>query len=284
MYCTSSEIIKKKVYNNNKWDSLLTSELNYGRPIFYTGVSYKVYYSGGHAFVLDGYFKNWFNYKYHVNWGWCGKYNGYFRIGNLNPSGYNFSDSMQAIINIEPLNCNNELTIFDFYSSLPFSISDAFFYNPIAGYIYSSPEQIKIESDESVHYRAYNEIVLENFETEEGAEFTAEIVACPVNCDFGIPPPYAKNTNEKLCNLEENLKEDVYVSPNPAYDIINVYTNGLENSIKKICLYNLFGQKIFQSEFTTDQFQINIEDKTSGIYFIQIETNNKSYFKKIIKK
>jgi len=277
MYCTSSEIIKKEDYKNKKWEELLTTELDYGRPIFYTGTG-----TGGHAFVLDGYFENWFNYKYHVNWGWCGNYNGYFRIGNLNPNGFDFSYNMQAIINIEPLNCNNELTIYDYYSSSLFL--SYLYYNPIAGYIYSSPFPITIKNYENVHYRAYNEIVLENFETEEGAEFTAEIVSCPVNCDFGIPPPYAKYTNKKLYNLEENLKEDVYVSPNPAYDIINVYTNGLENSIKKIYLYNLLGQIIFQSEFTTDEFQINIENQSAGVYFINIETNNKSYFKKFIKK
>jgi hypothetical protein len=54
----------------------------------------------GHAFVLDGYDSLDF---VHVNWGWYGSSNGYFRINHLDPSslgegggagGYNLSQDM----------------------------------------------------------------------------------------------------------------------------------------------------------------------------------------------
>ena len=69
-----------------------------GRPVFYGGTSDKG--TGGHAFVLDGYDSQDF---VHVNWGWYGNSNGYFRINHLDPSslgegggagGYNLSQDM----------------------------------------------------------------------------------------------------------------------------------------------------------------------------------------------
>lgn len=82
----------------NEWTNLIKTELNAGRPVFYSGSS-----SGGaHAFVCDGYDTN---NLFHFNWGWSGVSNGYFQLTALNPSqlgtgggaggGYNYS---QAII------------------------------------------------------------------------------------------------------------------------------------------------------------------------------------------
>lgn len=61
------------------WDELLYRELETGHPIALAGTN-----SGGaHAFVLDGYDVDGL---YHVNWGWGGMDNGYFRIDVLDPN------------------------------------------------------------------------------------------------------------------------------------------------------------------------------------------------------
>lgn len=85
-------------YSTSEWMSLIKSELEQGRPVFYGGSSDRG--PGGHAFVLDGYDSLDF---VHVNWGWYGSSNGYFRINHLDPSslgegggagGYNLSQDM----------------------------------------------------------------------------------------------------------------------------------------------------------------------------------------------
>ena len=77
------------------WIALLENELNNGRPVIYAGDNG----SAGHCFVADGY--NSTN-QIHFNWGWSGSSNGYFTIGNLNPSGESFNLDNNAIIRITP--------------------------------------------------------------------------------------------------------------------------------------------------------------------------------------
>lgn len=65
-------------YTISEWNDLIYNEIATGHPVPYGGSST----GGGHAFVLDGYDGNGL---FHVNWGWGGGSNGYFRIAVLNP-------------------------------------------------------------------------------------------------------------------------------------------------------------------------------------------------------
>lgn len=95
-YKSSAQIKYQQNYTTTNWENLLKAELDAGRPMEYSGsdASY-----GGHAFVCDGY--NASNY-FHFNWGWSGYDNGYFAIGSLNPTGYQFNQTNSAVIGIEP--------------------------------------------------------------------------------------------------------------------------------------------------------------------------------------
>lgn len=66
-------------FTSSEWDEIIYSELSAHRPVIYNGQS--MY--GGHSFVVDGF--DGFGY-YHVNWGWGGKYNGYFLLDILSPA------------------------------------------------------------------------------------------------------------------------------------------------------------------------------------------------------
>ena len=65
-------------YSSAEWQNTIIDELDNSRPILALGRSS----SGGHAFVFDGYDSNGF---IHVNWGWGGMSNGYFRTTALTP-------------------------------------------------------------------------------------------------------------------------------------------------------------------------------------------------------
>ncbi len=92
-------------YAIQDWFDLIYNELAAGYPVAYGGSST----GGGHAFVLDGFDGEGL---FHVNWGWGGGSNGYFRITVLNPgdnSGIGASSSadgytmgQDAIINLRP--------------------------------------------------------------------------------------------------------------------------------------------------------------------------------------
>ena len=75
------------------WDSLLITNLDQRKPLYYAGWA-GVQSTSGHAFVCDGYQPG--NY-YHFNWGWGGSQDGYFYTANLSPGGNNFNFAQEAI-------------------------------------------------------------------------------------------------------------------------------------------------------------------------------------------
>ena len=96
-------LINKLSYSSSNWISLIKNELNSLRPVFYSGQGS----AGGHAFVCDGY--NNMN-QLHFNWGWGGSYDGYYTVSNLNPGDYNFSSLNSAIIGIDALQPNFQIS------------------------------------------------------------------------------------------------------------------------------------------------------------------------------
>lgn len=65
-------------YTPDDWWATLTREIESGRPVYYTGYTQHI---SGHAFALDGLDGNGL---VHVNWGYGGNYDGYFRLDVLN--------------------------------------------------------------------------------------------------------------------------------------------------------------------------------------------------------
>lgn len=66
-------------YSSTEWQGVIIDELNHQRPLIAMGRSS----AGGHCFVFDGYDRNGL---IHVNWGWGGMSNGYFRTSALTPA------------------------------------------------------------------------------------------------------------------------------------------------------------------------------------------------------
>ena len=94
----------RKNYSYLEWVELIYSELAAGRPVALGGQSA----GSGHSFVCDGYDTDDY---FHINWGWSGRSDGYFRLSALNPydqgiggsstlDGFSFSQG--AIIGIQP--------------------------------------------------------------------------------------------------------------------------------------------------------------------------------------
>lgn len=86
---TSAKEIERSSYSFSEWDEMIYNEIANDRAVYYSGQST----GGGHAFVIDGYDGEGL---FHVNWGWGGYCDGYFKLSVLNPysnSGYGASSS-----------------------------------------------------------------------------------------------------------------------------------------------------------------------------------------------
>ncbi|MCR5780530.1 MAG: C10 family peptidase [Bacteroidaceae bacterium] len=66
-----------------RWQEIIYDELSHGRPVIMGGCTYYVFEDGeaGHVFVCDGYDGEDF---YHINWGWGGEQDAFFRLDILN--------------------------------------------------------------------------------------------------------------------------------------------------------------------------------------------------------
>lgn len=74
--------------NYSTWMSDIIMQLNYNNPVIYA--------KGGHEFIVDGYTDQDY---FHINWGWGGSSNGYFRLTNL----LNFNQgSAVCLLDFEP--------------------------------------------------------------------------------------------------------------------------------------------------------------------------------------
>ena len=100
---TTTMHLIRSYYSYQNWIDIMYHELAEGRPVLYIGQSS----GGGHAFVADGYQGEDF---FHINWGWGGLSDNYFKLSVLNPqdqgiggytgtNGYHYGQ--EAIIGIQ---------------------------------------------------------------------------------------------------------------------------------------------------------------------------------------
>ena len=102
--------INKDYMPTNEWQELMLNELNNQRPIIYSAVAPSV---GGHSFIVDGYKADENGYPfYHVNWGWEGRSDDFYKLSALEGDGDEYNQSHTAIIGIQPDNGVRDTEIF----------------------------------------------------------------------------------------------------------------------------------------------------------------------------
>jgi hypothetical protein len=77
--------------------------------------------------------------------------------------------------------------------------------------------------------------------------------------------------------VEETTTNNVKVYPNPITDFVNITTNSNNMSVK---IYSIDGKMIENQVVNSNNLRISTDNFNSGIYFVQVESNNqKSVFK-----
>ncbi|MGN1375524.1 MAG: C10 family peptidase [Prevotella sp.] len=104
-YDKGTKILYRQYYSISQWENMIYEELKAERPVPYSGANG----IDGHSFVCDGYDGNGL---FHINWGWDGHDDGYFRLSILNPfnnssigsssSEMGYSYMQQAVFGMQP--------------------------------------------------------------------------------------------------------------------------------------------------------------------------------------
>jgi hypothetical protein len=79
----------------------------------------------------------------------------------------------------------------------------------------------------------------------------------------------------------DNQQLEIY--PNPTTNFVTVIARSLATTRSHLSIFNVFGKKVFEMELIDNKAEINLGDFDKGIYFIQVQTGNRTFTKKIIK-
>lgn len=86
----------------DEWENILFDDVSHGRLILVAG--FELQDNSGHLFVIDGYDMDGL---WHIDWGWGGGTNGFYRLTNISPyrntTSYTYMRNIRFIYNIEPI-------------------------------------------------------------------------------------------------------------------------------------------------------------------------------------
>jgi len=89
----------------------------------------------------------------------------------------------------------------------------------------------------------------------------------------------SKNNTATLETIDFNIEQSIQLYPNPASDLLHIEMPD-DFTLEKVRIYNALGQLILQSN-TAD---FSVTRLSSGVHFVEIETSERTFHKKLIKK
>lgn len=110
-YDKSISLLPRGLYSDEEWMAIIRAELDQDYPLMYSGATEKM---AGHFFVIDGYATT--EDYFHVNWGWGGYANGYYRLSSMEPTyqgiggstlGEGYSHLQDAIVGMRKAQSNS---------------------------------------------------------------------------------------------------------------------------------------------------------------------------------
>ena len=92
----------------------------------------------------------------------------------------------------------------------------------------------------------------------------------------------AKSACSPLATEEISVKEtDMQFYPNPVEDVLNIKT---KESLKTYEVISAVGQRVKRGTFKTNNYTINMQGLTKGVYYVKVFTDKVSVVEKVVKK
>ncbi len=165
-----------------------------------------------------------------------------------------------------------------------------------------------VPSISEVSLNAGNEITLDlGFETEDGANFIAQLQDCTIPLCSGkysggekerenennmfentvvYGTRYELNGSDEISKIEQQSRlnpTNVSIYPNPNTGTFTVSFNDEAGKNRSVSLYNILGEEIYSRfEITDKMLIIDLLDHSKGIYYIKVEQDSGVQVKTII--
>lgn len=293
-YNSQAHVDWRWAHTESDWIQKIKNDLNNGRPVMYCALD--ITETAGHTFVIDGYDSEG---KFHINWGYRGKYqDSYFSINKLTPyENFEYTSAEHALFELYPKYeqsmCDFELSLYNHYQQafntiaymifsgvpLPESIADDTkkSYPKTATILISGgqnvtfldqpmPELYVIPSGETYEYVAHEAIILKpGFHAKAGSNFTARIEPC-ADCthSYTRKDEQIEYTTDNAIKSQGNIIEEyLNIYPNPTDGALYVQTS---REVARIELYGLSGEKLLESRETT----LDLHGLQEGMYVLMV--------------
>ncbi|MBQ6306297.1 MAG: C10 family peptidase [Bacteroidales bacterium] len=275
--------------DDDYWINLILQELYNDRPIYYAARTSE---GIGHAFICDGYIKDESdNHYFHFNWGWNGRYDGYYSISNLSPSQYSFNYGHRMICNIYPTGC---------WEKILMECNKVFSNGTVKGYTTSgkfdnNTHDYIINNGANVFLQAGEEVYLSNgFYAEEGSEFIAYLAPCGNSVSMGEGRTRGENLpevmDERLQRNIENMNQtafsispmDMAIYPNPVTGTFSIRLGNLSEKIEFVEVFNVIGGMALRCDNAQEGIDASILHK--GVYIVRVRCSSGNvYYDKFVK-
>ncbi len=311
-YDKSADLIRR-IYHIRTWKKIIKANITNGRPVFYAAMEDNVF-SGGHAFVCDGYDGS--TDKFHFNWGW-GNQGTWVTLDDLNSGNGGWNNLERAIVNLFPIETQNYC---DF--TLPLELHYYLYYN-VSGNLTPPPYQNvprtatklisvsnninypdswrTIPSGASSEYVAHKEIVLrDGFEAKHGCSFRAYLVPCHSCENNRTDDPMAGGEESYVfveqSNSQEGEREGVeenpsgqetaagiVLYPNPTTGELNVRLDASQGGLAQLSIMDMLGNTVMQRKGCESE-RIDVSGLAPGLYLIHaVSDKGQTYFSKFVK-
>jgi hypothetical protein len=286
-YTNQAKYLKKSSYTDDEWVNILITELQNGRPIYYSGDNG----SSGHAFNIDGVNSSGL---FHLNWGYSGSYNGYYSLTNLTPGATNYNSNQEAVIYFSPRDhkpygiilSNNSIkenlpvgSVVGVISAEDETPGDTHTFEVIAplnifgdpGYVPFTSDGDKLITTEVLKYSTAT-----NYEL---------IIKATDKTGYSIEKSFIINV---LQNLANDVASEFATQVNLYYEkgVIYFSFNNDHQGQFSINIYNVQGHLIYKSSLSKPKGEysnsLSLKDGIRGLHFLSFQFNTHSINKKIL--
>jgi len=260
--------------SSNSFWPIIDSNMVWEKPVI---LAVKASNGAGHSVICDGMMIQSGNYFYHLNMGWWGSTNGWYRIkGSFNAGGYNYVTG--GVLNILPLPMLHKPIVWDEAES--------------TNLIWEYPTKAKAQAFE-IQQNTNNQ----GWETISNTTVDTFLVIYPeINQSYTYR--IRAKTNGRWFNnwgdetillwnytgINENSIANVNTYPSPFSNQLNIEITDLNLTDITIKIYNQLGTLVFKTDIINQNTtSINTSDWAPGFYVVQLNNGRKTSTTKVIK-
>jgi hypothetical protein len=104
----------------------------------------------------------------------------------------------------------------------------------------------------------------------------------PHHIDGTIPNGTIYRLSRQSIGLDNLNTSEIILSPNPVRESFSISSNNNTSAIKEIIVYNAQGQIVKKVNFLKNK--IDVSELSNGIFYVKLITENKTFYKKMVKK